>query len=547
MKNRCIIVAMLIGSFFALISMSAHAATCDVSGLQQKLGQYASIAESLVNPADKSIVLTAVSAYPEGSSPPIFTTQPDGQPQVQIPSKAAAFFLAGVDAIFQGNKLVAGWAFLEAARRNPQEPSFLNNVAFVLLDYELFNDAQMILECALSFKSDFTSANVNLGYALGNLGDHANAANHYLTTVINNPGNADYLYLAANEYAKIGFSDLARLLANMGKNVTSTYDFDALLNALPPAKPPITCGTPVPAVSANSAYINFLSDWNATRLNDYSIPLSNYEQKVLSPSLDNALAAKQPCESSRTSELSACRDACWGEPLCLAKCDCTIEPRILQCAITFASSSRGAYVSHAGYWNGLLAAWFVTEQNLLAQVQPQLVGNWQEVLACQVAESDRAATESFWLEAGAELAGSEGYVTLTRFNMSQSINQFCSGSISTWLFAGGPTVGLEPQWCLGPICFSYDVTSQTVGVSAAFILAGKLTKNLVTGKWGANFGMGGQFGVGPLSGGGALYLKFQKGKVGFEPKVTFGPGETGYYMGLERIDVPLGQYAPPIP
>lgn len=548
MKNMGVFVAMLSGFFLALITTSVSATTCNNAGLQQKLNEYASISDSLIDPSDKSIVMNAVAGFPEGGSPPTFTTQADGQPQVQIPSKAAAFFLAGMDAILQGNKLVAGWAFLEAARRNPKEPSFLNNVAFILLEYELFADAKMILECALSISPNFTSANVNLGSAFGNLGNHTKAAGHYLTAVVNNPGNADYLYLAANEYAKAGISDLAELLADMGSNVTSAHDFDALINALPPAQQPITCGIPAPIPAANSVYFNFLlQNWPAAQLKDYLNPLSDYELKVLAPSLDSALDAKQTCESSRFSELVICRNTCNGDPLCLAKCDCTLEPRFQQCDLTRARSERSAYVGHTAYWNGLLSAWFTIEQNLLAQIQPQLVGNWQQVLACHVAESDRSHTEALWFTTGTNLAASESDISNARFNVNQTINFFCSRSISTWLFAGGPTGGLEPQWCLGPLCFSYDAVSQTVGVSAAFLLAGKLTKNLVTGKWGVNVGVGMQLGVGTLVAGGGLYLKFAEGKVGFEPKVTYGPFETGYYMGLEQLDVPLGQYAPVIP
>ena len=84
MKKTYVIIVMLIGFFLALITMPAHAATCNVTVLQQKLDQYASIAMSMVNSTDKSIVLNAVSEYPEGSSPPTFTTLPDGQPKPQI-------------------------------------------------------------------------------------------------------------------------------------------------------------------------------------------------------------------------------------------------------------------------------------------------------------------------------------------------------------------------------------------------------------------------------------------------------------------------------
>ena len=543
MKNTYVIIVMLIGFFLALITMSAHAATCNVTVLQQKLDQYASIAMSMVNSTDKSIVLNAVSEYPEGSSPPTFTTLPDGQPQVQIPSKAAAFFLAGVDAFLQGNKLVAGWAFLEAARRNPNEPSFLNNVAFILLDYKLFNEARMILECALSSKPNYTSANVNIGFALGNLGDHTNAAKHYLSAVLNNPGNADYLYLSANEYAKAGAPGLAKLLAVMGSNITSTYDFAALINALPEPNPPITCADPAPTPSGNSAYWLFLmSIWPDTQLKDYLTPLQEYATKVLNPRLNNAPYTKQTCESSRKDELRNCRNACLGEPLCLAKCNCKFETAIEQCELTRAISVHGAYLSQAGYWNGLLNAWFAIEQNLLSELQPQMEGNWQQVLACHVAEYDRGQTEAFWVTSGTNIGTSEWLLDTARQNVNQTINFYCNKSIAIWLFTGGPTAGLEPKWCLGPLCFSYDLATQTVGVEAAFLLAGKLTKNLITGKWGVNVGVGMQLGAGTFVVGGKLYFTGEKGKVGIKSTVTYGPAEAGVDFSMERLSVPVGPY-----
>jgi hypothetical protein len=58
-------------------------------------------------------------------------------------------------------------------------------------------------------------------------------------------------------------------------------------------------------------------------------------------------------------------------------------------------------------------------------------------------------------------------------------------------------------------------------------------------------GVGAQFGVGQLALGGGIYLKFSEGKVGVEPKVSYGPGEAKYFMGLQRLSVPLGQYVPP--
>jgi tetratricopeptide (TPR) repeat protein len=196
---------LFLGSFLlfcigiGLFAASAQGASCDDVDFQRKLKDYAAVVKSFVDPNDVSAVLGVVSLYPEGDSPPVFTSDSRGRFQVQVPSKAAAFFLAGVDAMIQGNSLVAGWTFLEACWRNPTNAVFLNNAAFVFIQYRLFEEAIPILECTIKNNPTFSAANVNLGAASAYLGDHAKAANYYLRAVLVFPDNADYLFLSAND------------------------------------------------------------------------------------------------------------------------------------------------------------------------------------------------------------------------------------------------------------------------------------------------------------------------------------------------------------
>ena len=234
LKRLCVLVLLI---YIAFPAGGAGAATCDSASLAQKFAQYAAAVETVLNPADRMAIVNWVSAYPEGAQAPV-VTRINGQYQTQIPSRAAAFFVVGVEALLQDNKLVAGWCFLEAARRNPLEPVFLNNLAFVFIEYGVFTEAKETLQCALAQAPKFNSLVVNLGAAEDGLGNHTAAAGHFLTAFMSNPASADYLYLAAWEAHKAGLDSISWLLGQLGQsNFPLEHNYGVLLKSLgfPPA------------------------------------------------------------------------------------------------------------------------------------------------------------------------------------------------------------------------------------------------------------------------------------------------------------------------
>jgi tetratricopeptide (TPR) repeat protein len=515
----------------AFFTGKSLASTCDSSVLAQKFASYAAIAESYVDPADKTAVLNIVSGYPEGSQPPS-VIEKDGQYQVDIPSKAAAFFLVGVEALLQNNKLVAAWCFLEAAKRNPSVPVFLNNVAFALIEYDLFSDAKQILECAKSIAPDFTSVYVNLGAALDGLGDHMSAASNYWTAFLDNPSNSDYLHLAATEAKKAGQDAVSWLLAQHGQgNFPQDHDFNTLVSSLnyPPASR--TCEVPLSLL--DSSYWTVQNEWLSETVN-YKAWVDNYVIQSRDPAEDAAVDARNSCKTQVQKQLDACLDE--GETPRYV-CECRYLPLELMCDLNQDSRIYNAYLSYYGADYGRLHQMFNNKQSILSNNQNQLTSSELSSLTCQLVEDNNWDLHNFFQGMDASLINLLGNFLISKQNVASSI-AFCKQiPYEVWLSTGGQLTGsVEPSWCLAFFCFSAD-DSGNVSVSVAALGAIKLTKNVISGEWGLSLGIGLQFGVGPVNAGGAVYLKSSKNKVGVEPKVSFGPFDLGYSMAFEHLTV----------
>jgi tetratricopeptide (TPR) repeat protein len=505
---------------------------CNFAGLRQMFLNYAQQAAALVDPGDKTQVLSYVNLYPEGKDPPQVTETATGDYDVQVTCKAAAFYVIGAKAVLQGNRKVAFWCFCEAARRNPAEPIFLNNGAFVLVDFGYFADARKALECAQSLAPDFNSVYVNLGAALSGLGNFAAAAENYKKAYYNFPNNGEYLRLAAQAYKSAGMADQAYILGQMGLNsFPDLLDWNAFLTSLnyPPPEPP-SCPN-------ESACLYDPNCWNFS-LSDQFLPgliwgnaMDQYSKTVYNPADDNAWAVYGSCSDSVLQSKRACPDDC-----CRARMDTVSD----QCFLSYRCTVYMLDLDYYAYSHAAWAADCTQVENNLNQKQGQFTSAQFAYLQCFQKNYIASQTAAMAQDEAAQLAGDLSEIENSSNNVSVDANwadMICSlsNAYRQWLLTGHATNAFEPTFCLAILCFSYDTVSNNVGVSVSFGPSLKLTYDPFTHKMGLGLGLGLKIGAGPYNLGAAIWLKLDPSKVGVEPKANFGFSKIGYFLGYEQI------------
>jgi tetratricopeptide (TPR) repeat protein len=529
---------------------------CSFSDLEKKFKNYAVTAAALVDPADKIPVANFVSAYPEGGAPPTLTSNAQGGYDQNIPSRAAAYYIAGVQAMAQQNRVVAFWCFAEAASRNVHSAMFLNNAAFALIEFGHLQDALQALQCANSLAPDFISPYINLGKVLVLLGRCAEAAEYYNNGFLKFPNNPHYLWRAVNAYKCAGKLPQAWGLGTFGKGVfPGIYDWDAFiasLNYTPPTSyPPTNCpnqGSCPPGTTCGN-----LQQKISQAAAEMQAARENYLDKVEIPALNQADEKWLSCINST----SACGNICVGNfynPYyqCGYYCcqmDCTISGS--SCMISY-DSLKISILSQA------MSFHLSTIQNYMdkamADYQASLPGLTDEqanfILCFINSYNDTSTTINNYnssittyqnnvVRMNSDIASATTSCAAEKISCSggdPQYNSFTSNArYMDWVTTGHVTTGLEPKYCLTVFCFSYDAISGNFGFEVGAGVAAKFTRNAFTGETALNLGVGLKMGAGMSSIGGSVWVKMSPTVQGVEAKVNFGPAKVGYFYGAERL------------
>jgi tetratricopeptide (TPR) repeat protein len=507
---------------------------CNFARLGQMLLNYAQQAGAGVSANDKAQVLNYVTQFPEGKDPPKVVDTGTGY-DVQITCTAAAFYVIGGKAVLQGNRQVALWCFCEAARRNPAAPIFLNNAAFVLVEFGYFADAQTVLKCAQSLAPDFNSVYVNLGAAQAGLGNFAAAAENYQKAYYNFPNNGEYLRLAAQAYKSAGMNDQAYIMGQLGLNgfpdLMDWNTFLASLNYPPP--------TPSPCANSEACLYDpncsnfYLSLVQYGPMYTWANWSEQYTQTILNPALDNALAQDASCEQGAMQSYDACPpgDTC---------CHLRALAAYYHCQLTYACAE---YTIERAYYAQSNAAWAAAcaqATNNLNQMQGQLTPTQFTFLQCDLKNDIASQSAAMAQDEASAMAGYLQAILDANANVASTADDAdyaCSlaDAYRDWLLTGHAISAFEPTFCLAILCFSYDTTSGTVGASVSFGPSIKLSYNPFKESLGLSVGLGLKIGAGPYNLGAAIWLKFSNSQFGVEPKANFGFNKVGYFLGFEQI------------
>lgn len=538
------------GVFFAAGSM-AH--SCDIPLLQTFFNAAASTAESMVLPEDRAIVLEAVSSYPEGSEPPGFTAGANDEPVLEMPSRAAAFFMAGVEAVTLDNKLVAGWCFLEASKRNPQEPNFLNNTAFILMQYDLYPTAKMILECVRTIAPGYTPAHVNMGYTLDRLSSPMEAAMSYLTAYMKHPDNGDYLYLTVHEFARAGNTDIAARLALTGSNSYSEdYDWDSIMELNDGAfrrRSQDTLSVHKPDALRTAC--------SSEQDNIYTQLRNELDERLrrLSQSMDlsgvTGMNIDLECEQCRKvwQDMSGKCCAATHSQFC-DRCECSYLTREQLCLVDKAEAwYRHALTTAAiTYHHCSRAAAVVTS---MAEGNRDILCERHYNLFLNEAEGWRRCSGDPYLF---DFSYEKSYISDEIANYRDAVSFYCDnlGPDTVWVpyvEIRDPKISTneEINQCLSPgvpICAHINVLSGTPALSASiFGFSGKLSRDPVSGD--ANLSVGISNSYGAMGSGAGITLQYNVNQVEITSKLSMGGMDVECAFGFARFDAPTDLPPPP--
>lgn len=504
---------------------------CKYSYFAQQAAFWALVAEVTAQESDRNQVLNFVSKYPEGGQPPVITVDAQGNSNITIPSRAAAFYVLGAQAVTKGNKLVAAWCFAEALSRNPRCPMFLNNAGFAFIEYGFFTLARQMLECAKTLAPDFVSVYVNLGAAYYCEGNYKAAADNYRKAFEMFPTNANYCRLAANAYAKEGDKADAWDMANIGLgSFPNAYDWQTFITSLNYTPNPTECGI----VDYNDPYASFM-----LRILDMSLwgeEVSNYIQNVMDPALDQAAATEDACFPTNVS--CAYKDSC-KETRCEASADIKRNQCDLSYQFTVWDIQKKENVASLGFWLSKCEKDTVALQDLKNQLTAQEFSN----LECRIQYQKEMGYSNFYNsteataeDAMAEIESDEEAIA----NDLNSVQTFCYGSsnpFAGWLITGQWSGAVAPKFCLAVLCGSYNPISGLVTVSIEAGGAVQLTYDPLQNEIvGLNLGAGFTFGLGPFDVDASIYLTLTPEKAGYVAEASlYGMPQLQYFYGYEHL------------
>ena len=525
-----------------LPAISRSGSKCNFTGLKQMFTQYANDAAAKVVAADKLQVVNFVSLYPEGGAPPTLTVNSQGESSLQIPSRAAAYYLAGVEAVQQGSRFLALWCFTEAAWRNPGSAMFLNNAAFALIEFGYLADARTALECAKSLEPDYVPVYTNLGKALVGLGFYGAAGESYEEAFTRFPNNSDNCRLAAEAYKKAGMLSQAYALGKMGKTLFPTkFDWDSFLNSLN-FHPDSECIFP-DDIFSNAFAMNLFEQIDQIRMEMHR----EWESQTAKQH-DTAMYAWYTwlpnCEAANPYNCGYDDDCCIAKSnIYSMRCDIKARTDIINSIDECAGSAPiifNKYLKRAGsllndnkgkledsHYNCILCVlnYNFCVTSLDSFTEDISLGTYEKGVNIERIRIDLQSIAESWTKCiGAGVIDPDvGYGNLSRAGLGYT----------EWLLTGMGKVGVTSKYCAGVFCMTFDSVNKTFGFEATTGLAVKVTYSPLNGAIGLHLGVGWGDGIGSLNLGGAAYVKFEFDKLGSAPKKIGVEGEINisHYKG----------------
>jgi hypothetical protein len=520
-----------------------------LEALDPLLEDLARQATEAVEQSDLQAALTAVAPYPEGGEFLVIHEPHDSEDlEVDIPSKAAAFFIIGVQAVVNDqNRVVARWCFLEAARRNPSQPEYLNNAAFLLLEFDQVEEARTILEPLTEVAPGFAAAQVNLGVAYTEKGEHEKAATRFLTAFKSEPRNLDPLRMAKKAADKAGTdSEIVREVRQYADTLLSDEESDSDEG---PGGTPSTAGActvggyrlaicqqPRGERRLDSMYedgpkkeirrdVRSFRDRTAGLKEEFMTTMME-EHKVWARCVEDALSARD-----------ACRSKCGADQGCTAYCDrCIGGIKQAECAVKENKTVRGEAVRRS---DQTLQEVRLLQGKLISIGQAsasQFPENWMRFLGCNIDNEVAAGSCD-------EYVGAMGTAVYWEANVTRNLNQaehqlavahsYCEDTPRpvAWLITGEPTLGLGNELCLIVLCIGHSASGD-FSISLKAVVAVEFSFNPMTDSWSLGVGAGWQTGVGydNTIGASAMIKWSSEGGLSIEPTFSLGPLQGGYNL-----------------
>jgi tetratricopeptide (TPR) repeat protein len=521
---------------------------CNFSGLEKTFKNYAVTAAAMVGQADKNLVTDFVSKYRDGGGPLKLVDNAQGGYDTIIFSRAAAFYLAGTQAVVQQNRVVAFWCFAEAASRNAHSAMFLNNAAFALIEFGYLDDALKALQCANFLAPDFISPYINLGKVLGSLGRWAEAAENYNTGFQKFANNPHYLWRAANAYKNAKKLSQAWNLGNVGNSAfPGVYDWDGFINSLN-YQPPIHqsgCGwcyecAVDPRCDALEIKINqYLSERGIARANYFTVYHSISEQIEANFLSQCAPASSISVECQKYNPYWCCFYSFYTTtmPFIAAKItahyvnDKNKVQFYINCNKDFLDKAMADYQAALPYLSTIQSShiYCLIDSNDDYNTWISYLMSYDWCCARDV-QFEYAALPGMLKTCLTDTYNANHQVDPVSYNHNMS-----NAGYGEWVATGHTVTSLEKQFCLTAFCFGYDALSGDFSFEVGAGFAGKLTYNPFSGDTAVNLGVGLKLGAGFSSAGGHVWVRMSQQEMGVEARVNLGPYEGGAFYGHENV------------
>jgi tetratricopeptide (TPR) repeat protein len=519
-----------------------------LEALDPLLEDLARQATEAVEQGDLQAALSAVAPYPEGGAFLVIHEPHEADDlEVDIPSKAAAFFIIGVQAVVNDqNRVVARWCFLEAARRNPSQPEYLNNAAFLLLEFDQVEEARTILEPLTQVSPDFPAAQVNLGVAYTEKGEHEKAATRFLTAFKSETRNLDPLRMAKKAADKAGTdSEIVREVRQYADTLLSDEESDSDEG---PGGTSSTAGSctvggyrlaicqqPRGERRFDSMYedgpkkeirrdVRSFRD-QAAGLKEEFMTTMVEEHEVWARCVEDALSARD-----------ACRSKC-ADQSCTAYCDrCIGDIKQAECPVKEWKRVRGEAMRRSDL---TLREVRLLQGKLMSIAQTsasQFPENWMMFLGCNIDNEVAAGSCDEYVGA---MGAAVYWEAITTRNLNQAeerlaiAHSYCEGTSRpvAWLITGEPILSMGNELCLIVLCIGHNASGD-LSISLKAVVAVEFSFNPMTDSWSLGVGAGWQTGVGydTTIGASAMIKWSSEGGLSIEPTFSLGPLQGGYEL-----------------
>lgn len=480
-------------------------------------------ASKFVDKNDGKKILQFVKPYPETKKGFDIIRTNDGC-DLEIHSKAAAFYLMGVNAVFQNSKMAAAWCFLEAAHRNPKNALYLNNAAYVLMEFGLFAKAEDILLYAKNLDPSLNQINVNLGFVNAKLEKFDQAALHYISAWLKNPSNNYYYSLIIHSLERTGEESAYQWISDFLLSIEN--DSDGTME-----------GAFLDTSNLKVAYFSEYFDAYNALLDMLAHADSRVTEYVQNVSLDMINSAEEAYRGCYDRQWTFRRN-CFDDPgLSVDFCHCRYDPPMEKCKVVrdkvFLQDEIIVAALYTAEYNSILAQFpqvverYDLTQSEIQQLEDTVVANIEESLALirQDVQSEKHNYRN----------------SVQDYNESILFNCSRLSDLERWVLMEELSASVEEgSFCFGLLCISYDAESGDLIIKGSAAATVQLSIDpFERSLTGVTFGLGGEYGLGPVSAEGGVYYTISEGRRGFEVKGAIGStaGRVGevYFYGLERI------------